>query len=160
MRFLSCLVLICLIATGCASPPQPHATAPSTQPPGAPVLYVHLIAPRYVTTPATPPRRIVTARIHLGEDFAVALGDPVAGIGSSGPLSYSADTVLAGRVDRDGDKFGAHLVGKSFSSTSDFAGTMTLDTPVNPQGGGFSGGYFPVKFVLSASPDCSPYLKE
>ncbi len=127
-------------------------------------LFVHLIAPRYYTDPPIPPKRIVTTRISLGEDFAVSFDDSGSShsysVGGLSPYSYSGDAVLAGRVERRGAIFFGHLLGRSHTSLNHFAGEMELEKAVESQGGGFSGGIWSVRFVLSTNSDCSFFLKE
>lgn len=112
-------------------------------------LFVHLIAPRYYTDPAIPPRRIVTTRITLSEEFFVALGD--SGIGGE---------ILSGRIEcRDG-RFFVRLAGVSHSTKNVYEGEMELDKPVSSQGGIFSGTVWTARFVLSTNVNASPFLGE
>ena len=144
-------VMLCLLITGCASHQQhisashaiENAQQAQTSPQCVP-LYVHLISPRYYTDPPIPPKRIVTTRISIGEDFAVSFGDASSShsysVGGPNPYSYSGDAVLAGRVERRGAKFFARLLGRSHTTVNRFEGEMEGEKAVESQGGGFSGG--------------------
>jgi len=164
-------MILCLLIAGCASNQQQisashaidNAQQVKTSPQSAP-LFVHLISPRYYTDPPIPPKRIVTTRISIGEDFAVSFGDSSSShsysVGGPNPYSYSGDAVLAGRLERRGAKFFAHLLGRSHTTVNRFEGEMEGETAVESQGGGFSGGIWSVRFVLSTNSDCSLFLKE
>ena len=164
-------LLLCFLFTGCVTRQDERferqvmdsAQRAQTSLPSVP-LFVHLIAPRYYTDPPIPPKRIVTTRISLGEDFAVSFDDSGSShsysVGGLSPYSYSGDAVLAGRVERRGAIFFGHLLGRSHTSLNHFAGEMELEKAVESQGGGFSGGIWSVRFVLSTNSDCSFFLKE
>src|SRR6266571_4182580 len=151
-------VILCLLITGCASHQQQisashaidNAQQAQTSPQSVP-LFVHLISPRYYTDPPIPPKRIVTTRISLGEDFAVSLGDPGSShsysVGGQNPYSYSGDAVLSGRIERRGAAYRGHLLGLSHTTLNHFAGEMQLGKPVESQGATFSGGIWSVRFV-------------
>src|SRR5947199_7853178 len=120
-------VMLCLLITGCASHQQhisashaiENAQQAQTSPQCVP-LYVHLISPRYYTDPPIPPKRIVSTRISLGQDFAVSVGELSSAsshsVGGADPFSYSGDAVLAGRIDRRGNVFWGHLLGRSHTT--------------------------------------------
>ena len=127
-------------------------------------LFIHLISPRYHTDPPIPPKRIASARISLGQDFAVSVGEPSPPsgytVGGADPFSYSGDAVLAGRIERRGNVLWGHLLGRSHTTFNDFTGQMELEKPVVSQGGVFSSSIWPVQFVLSTNWDCRSFLKE
>lgn len=162
--------MACLLIAGCAgrqqlSEPQQSGDAQQVQTGAEAVpLFVHLISPRYYTDPQIPPKRIVTTRISLGQDFSVSVGDTGPShsysVGGPDPYSYSGDAVLAGRVERCGASFFAHLLGRSHSTVNHFVGQMELEKPAESQGGGFSGAIWSVRFVLSTNADCSVFLKK
>jgi len=157
---MSLVVAVCLLASACASrdtlshqaataPPRVHAPQSDQHRP-EPTLYLHLFTPRYYTDPAIPPRRVVTARVRPSQEISIAVGHP----------AYSGDEVLSGRIEQRGDKFFAHLKGRSHTTANLFDGEMELEKPVEPQGGLGSGGIWSVRFVLSTNSDCSPFLGE
>jgi hypothetical protein len=113
-------------------------------------IYLHLFSPRYYTDPPIPPALIVSARIRLGEEFAIPVGS----------ATSRGDEVLAGRVDQRGTKFFARLFGRSHTTLNRFEGEMELEKPVESQGGGFSGAIWTARFVLSTNADCAAFLKE
>jgi hypothetical protein len=79
------LAIACLFAAVYSAEPAGSKTPETASTPPDQPLYMHLLAPRYYTTPPMPARRIVTARIYLSQEFAVILdGDP--------------NTTLSGRV--------------------------------------------------------------
>ena len=127
-------------------------------------LFVHLISPLYYTDPPIPPKRIVSTRISLGLDFAVSVSEPSSAsshsVGGADPFNYSGDAVLAGRIDRRGNVFWGHLLGRSHTTLNNFAGQMELEKPVASQGGAFSSAIWSVQFVLSTNWDCRSFLKE
>jgi len=161
----------CLLITGCVTPQRQRserqagddAQRPQSSAQAVP-LFVHLIAPRYYTEQPIPPKRIVTTRISIGEDFAVSFDEASFAhsysVGGPDPYSYSGDAVLAGRVEKRGAKFLAHLIGLSHSTVNVFAGELELEKPVESQGGGFSGGIYRVWFVLSTNAQASAFLLE
>ncbi len=106
----------------------------------------------------------MSTRIGLAQDFAVSVGDPGPGhsyfVGGKEPFSYSGDAVLAGRIERRGPAFLAHLVGLCNGTMNTFDGEMKLDRPVSSQAVLGSGAFFSVEFLLSTNSDCSPFLKE
>jgi hypothetical protein len=169
--FILISVIVCLLIIGCATHQLQrsenqgthNAQQAHTSPQSVP-LFVHLISPRYYTDPPIPPKRIVTTRVRLGKDFAVALGDPGSShsysVGGQNPFSYSGDAVLFGRIERRGTAYWGHLLGLSHTTLNNFAGEMELGKPVESQGAAFSGAIWSVRFVISTNADCSPFLKE
>lgn len=163
------LALGSLLITGCATgdhqpsdrQPSQHAQRATISPQAAP-LFVHLLAPRYYTDPPIPPKRIVTTRISLGEDFAVSVGDSgfshSHSLGGPDSYSYAGDAVLAGRVELRGTKFFAHLVGLSHSTVNYYEGELELEALVHATRGSISGGIWSVYFALSTNSDHSAFI--
>jgi hypothetical protein len=162
-------VIIFFLITGCAT--QMHqrserqatdnARRAQTSAPSV-LLFVHLIAPRYYTDPSTPPKRVATTRISIGEDFAVSFGDSNLysySVGGPEPYSYSGDAVLAGRIEQRGARLFANLLGVS-GSLNVFAGEIEIEKPVWSQGVSIGGIGLQLRFVLSTNSDCNPFLKE
>ena len=144
-------------------------------------LFIHLLAPASYTAPQTAAHRIVTARIHAGEYFAISVGDPdnpftnhwdgaltlaqlsKAGVPEARPLEPfwdSGDAILAGRIDPVNGKLIAQLQGRSHTTLNYFHGEMELERPVYGQGCLFrSDAIWGVWFVLSANADCGNFLR-
>ena len=104
----------------------------------------------------------------LAADSAIVLAagfvDRIMAVVALEPLPQPARAfraaVLAGRLERRGAKFFAHLLGRSHTTVNRFEGEMEGEKAVESQGGGFSGGIWSVRFVLSTNSDCSLFLKE
>jgi hypothetical protein len=142
---------------------------------------LHLLDPRTYTDPPTPAHRIVTARVHLFQDFSIIVGDPQnlfatpwEGAVTSplwskdgslkarplSPLWNSGDATLAGRIEEVNGKFVAHLQGFNRTTLNYFHGEIELEKPVYEQGAYYrSNAIHGVWFALSASPDCSAFLR-
>jgi len=183
LKILACFVLAIAAssdprtqAAQGASPAQKGAIAPQDK------LFLHLLAPRAYTDPPVPAHRIVTARVYPQQDFAVSIGDtenpftngwdgawtnPIyskTGVPQARPLEpvfNSGDAVLAGRIERVGGKFSANLQGRDRTALCYYHGEIELEKPFYEQGGLYrSNALSSVWFVLSASPDCSQFLKQ
>lgn len=147
-------VTVCLLGFGCASRDRLVAAPAETpkirarehaQDRPEPILYLHLLAPRYHADPPIPPQRILTTRVCLNEDMTIAVG--------------AQGEVLSGRIEKHGDKFYARLQGKSVTTMNRFDGEMALDRLEVSQGGGFSSAIWSVLFLLTTNSDCSPVLR-
>lgn len=186
MRDLKILAIFALAIAG-SSDPRPQAAEGTSRAqkgtiPQQDRFFLHLLAPRAYTDPPVPPHRIVTARVYLQQDFAVSAGDtgnpftngwdgawtnPIwtkTGSPQARPLDpvfNSGDAVLAGRIERVGGKFSANLQGRDRTALCYYHGEIELEKPVYEQGGLYcSNAISAVWFVLSASPDCSQFLKQ
>jgi hypothetical protein len=108
-------------------------------------LYLHFFAPAYGDgKDSRPPRCIITAKIHPGEDFDIRAG--------------TAGEQLTGSVDARDGKFHARLRGSFGTSTGDYDGDVELEKEVSPKYYGFSGAICMTFFVLSTNSDCAPFL--
>jgi hypothetical protein len=151
-------------------------------------LYLHLLAPPVFTNspvstnPSTPAHRIVSTVVYPSMEFSVALGDlddpftnrwegawtnprwSTNGIPEVRPLEAvwnSGDAVLAGRIDREGQKFVARLQGRNRTTLGYYHGAMELEKPVAEHGGWYRDGViWEVWFALSNSPDCGAFLRQ
>jgi hypothetical protein len=116
-----------------------------SQEPAKPALYLHLLTPTYFWTPPTPPKRVVTTRVHLSEEIEVTTDK-----------SY-----LAGKIERRGQKYFGKLGGSAGSQTQNrFEGELPLEKIVSSQGGGFGSMILSARFVLSTNSDSKPFLDE
>lgn len=119
-----------------AAPPA----ATDSQPPQ---LYLHYFAPACIKE-TLPPRLIITAKIHLADDFDIRLG------------TYQDS--LSGLIDARDGKFHAHLRGTFGTSTGDYDGDLELEKEVMPTNWNISGAICITYFVLSTNSDCQPFL--
>jgi hypothetical protein len=174
-----------IVLLGCARPRTQRLpnwpTTPGVAAAQEERLFIHLLAPASYTAPQTPAHRMVTARIHPAEYFAISVGDPddpftnhwdgaltVARLSKTGvpearplePFWNSGDAILAGRIDAVNGKFIAQLQGRSHTTLNYFHGEMELEKPVYGQGCLFrNDAIWGVWFVLSANPDCGQFLR-
>lgn len=110
-------------------------------------LYLHLLALRYYTTPPIPAKRIVSARVYVGQSFAVS-------------VNGDANTTLSGRIDREGGKFvGKKLSGTSHGTKNIFDGELKLETPTRARAGLSGSAIFGAVIVLSTNADCGAFIK-
>jgi len=173
-----------LAIVGCTKPPTQQLPSSQKIPEAETALeqrlFVHLLAPPSYTQPS-PAHRIVSARIHPSEYFAVSIGDPdnpftnrwdgaltvpqwsKAAAPEARPLEpfwNSGEAILAGRVDRVNGELIAQLQGRFHTTLNYFHGHMELEKPVYAQGCLFhNDGVWSVWFVLSGNPDCSDFLR-
>lgn len=183
LNILACFVLA-IAASNDPGPQAPQGTSRAQTGTNAPQdrLFLHLLAPRAYTDPPVPAHRIVTARVYPQQDFAVSIGDtenpftkgwdgawtsPIwtnTGAPQPRPLEpvfNSGDAVLAGRIEKVGGKFSVNLQGRDRTALCYYHGEIELEKPVYEQGGLYrSNALSAVWFVLSASPDCSQFLKQ
>jgi hypothetical protein len=104
-----------------------------------PALYVH-----FGVETTTLPKRLLSARIHLGE-----------GIFVSGEDYWK----LTGHIDKRGTNIVADLLGDTGSQSQFYRGTVMLEEPFYGQGGAASGGVTPIWFVVSTNADSKPILE-
>jgi hypothetical protein len=77
-----------------------------------------------------------------------------------GSLWNSGDAALAGRIEEVNGKFVAHLQGLNRTTLNYFHGEIDLEKPVYEQGAYYRSNFiYGVWFALSASPDCSAFLR-
>jgi hypothetical protein len=108
-------------------------------------LYVHFFAPAFINAKNTlPPRLIISAKIHLADDFDIRLG------------TYQDS--LSGLIEARDGKFHAHLRVTFGTSTGDYDGNLELEKEVMPTNYMFSGAICLTYFVLSTNADCQPFL--
>jgi hypothetical protein len=184
MKSASTIAAMCtLLLAGCGNPGvQSRETEPKVPRSLAAheeALFIHLLALPIETNKAY---RIVTARVYPFKSFAASVGEPYdpftnswdgawtnAKIDKNGaaearplePIWKSGDAVLAGRIDRVNGKFYARLQGRNRTTLNYFHGEIELEKPVYEQGGLYRANViWGVWFALSASPDCSRFLKE
>jgi hypothetical protein len=107
-------------------------------------LYVHCLG-------ASPKQdfscvRLLTVRIHVGQEIEVFLGDGRA-------------PVLCGKVELRGGEYFAHLQG-NFGSGGSFEGKVELEKRFAPPAYAYSGYCIPFKLVVSHSADPNRILAE
>ena len=89
-------------------------------------------------------KRLLSARIHLGEAIFVSGND------------YWK---LTGRIEQRGTNLVADLVGDTGSQGQFYKGEIRLEKPFFGQGGTFSGGVVPIWFAVSTNSDSKPVLE-
>jgi len=105
----------------------------------SPTFYMH-----FGTESADSTKRLLSARIHLGEAIFVA-GDDY--------------WKLTGRIARRGTNLVADLMGDIGSQSQFYKGELSLEKPVFAQGGAASGGVVPIWFAVSTNSDSKPILE-
>ena len=123
-------ILAAIITFAAVSLAQTNTTA---------TLYVHF---GYESSDST--RRLLSARIHLGEPIFVA-----------GEEHWE----LMGSIERHGTNLVADLRGNTGSQDQFYKGVVTLEKPFYAQGGAASGGVVPLWFAISTNSDSKPLLE-
>lgn len=122
MKLLS--IIVAALGLAVASPGQTNDSAP---------LFLH-----FGIEGSDSIRRLLSTRIHLGDEIFVRGGD---------------DLKLIGRIEVRGTNIVADLMGDTGSQNQYYRGVITLETPFFAQGGAASGGVVPMWFIVSTNAD-------
>lgn len=143
-------------------------------------LFLHVLGAGSTNSPIRY-QRIVTARVHLDQEFSVSAGDPddpfairydgawttprfgTKGTSEARPLEAlwnSGDAILAGRIDWVDGKLVANLQARNHTTLCYFHGDIALEQAFFAFGGYYrGGGIWATTFVLSTNQNCGPFLK-